>query len=307
MIILAVLVVLSLSLGFFDNRVSDSAKGVKIFAVPDTSAVRLIKIQNADETIELQKKEEVWILNQQYKAEQNIVRVLLAILKDTEALRNVAKNQADAVVELINQKGALVEIYDQRTRLTGFRVAGNDNKTVSYVLPEGAEIPAMVQIPGYESYVAGIFEIPENDWRDRTILSTNWRTLQKLEVSYAQFPEYDFMIEFKDNFLKIHHIQALDTAAMMDYIGQFAYLQADKFLDKSVNTRYDSLLQTPETVTMRFYDINPANSKTIRFYPMLPDDPMMLGFVEEDEQMAIFQARRIQSWFAVKEDFVGEK
>ena len=64
------------------------------------------------------------------------------------------------------------------------------------MMPVDENQPMIVNIPGYESYVAGIFEIPTNDWRDRTIFSTNYRTLQKLEVQYAQFPEYNFSIEF---------------------------------------------------------------------------------------------------------------
>jgi hypothetical protein len=59
-------------------------------------------------------------------------------------------------------------------------------------------------------------------------------------------------------------------------------------------------------VTISVTDINPKNSKTIKFYPLIPDDPMMLGYVKEDEQMVLFQANRIQGLFAVKEEFEAE-
>lgn len=306
MVILAVLVAISLLLGLVNNQIAGNAGGAKVFQVPDTSAVDMIKIHYTGESIELKKVNDTWMLNDIYHAEENIITVLLAILKDAESLRKLPKSQAEGVSNTILEHGADVEISGRGSVISSFRIAGNDTKTMTYVLLKDEEIPMIVHIPGYESYIAGIFEIPANDWRDRTILSTNWRTLQELEVEYTQFPEYNFAIRFKDNFLTIAGIHTLDTAAMMDYIGQFYQLQADKFIERQENNRYDSLLSTPETVRMHFYDINAENSKTIRFFPLLPNDPMMLGYVEEDNQMALFQARRIQSWFAVKDEFIAE-
>lgn len=124
-----------------------------------------------------------------------------------------------------------------------------------------------------------------------------------MDVKYAQFPEYDFSIEFKFNFLNVAGIDRLDTARMMAYVDQFSFLQADQFIDQGEKSGYDNLLNSPKTVSISIKDINPDNSKTIEFYPLLPDDPMMLGFVKEEQQMVLFQASRIQSLFAVKEEF----
>jgi hypothetical protein len=163
--------------------------------------------------------------------------------------------------------------------------------------------PMIVNIPGYESYVAGIFEIPANDWRDRVLLNTTWRSLQKLNISYHEYPELNLNIKFDFNFLKIDGITNLDTARMMAFIDEFNFLQSDRYLDKGQIEAYDSLLLTPKTVTMTIEDINAKNSKTIDFFPIINNDPMMLGYVNEDDQMVLFEANRIQKLFAVMADF----
>ena len=110
--------------------------------------------------------------------------------------------------------------------------------------------PFIMGIPGYGSYIAGIFEIPSNDWRNRLILSTNWRTLQSLKLEYSDYPEHSFEIRFKFNFLGVDGIMELDTARMMNFIEGFNYLQADKFLAEGESDPYDSLLRTPHTVSL---------------------------------------------------------
>jgi hypothetical protein len=303
MIVLVLLILVSFSLAILGPKAGTTIKDRSLFAVQDTSFVHKIIISSDEDEILLEESNDLWTLNNKYTAEQNIVRVLLSILRDTEVVRNVPKSQQQEISEYIEEHGYLIEIFTHGSESETFYVAGNENKTVSYMMSTDGSNPKIVNIPGYDSYVAGIFEIPENDWRDRTILSTNWRTLQKLEVIYSEFPEHSFVIEFKTDFLNVDGVQNLDTAQMMSYIQQYNYLQVDRYLDPGQHSKYDSLLQTPETVRITVTDVSQSNSKTIRFFPLLPNDNMMLGFIEEDEQMALFQATRIQSIFAVKEEF----
>jgi len=290
-------------LGLTDGSVSNTIKNVDIFSVQDTSKIDQISIKSAKEVIELTKVDGIWMLNDEFKAEQNIVKILLSILKDAEVTRSVPASQQKEIAAFIKNKGYLVEISGSGEIRNTFFSSGNKNKTVSYMMEVDNAEPYIINIPGYGSYVAGIFEIPKNDWRDRLILSTNWRSLQKLNIKYTDFPEYDLTIKFDFNFLTVEGVQALDTSRMMAFIDEFNFLQTDRYLAKGQNEKYDSLLQTPATVSLSIEDINATNSKSINFFPLLPEDPMMLGYVEEDEQMVLFEAQRIQQLFAVKDDF----
>ena len=301
--ILIFLAICSVLLSVIDNSSSSTISDKDIFSVSDTSQVDRISIKSSKISLELKRIDKVWLLDEGLKAEQNIVKILLAILRDTEVSRSVPNTQNNAIINLIKEKGYLVEIYGDGDILASFYSCGNENKTISYMMDPEDMQPYIVNIPGYGSYVAGIFEIPRDGWRDKLIISTNWRSLQELKVNYTEFPEYDFTIKFGFNFLSIEGVEALDTTAMMGYIENFNYLQADKYLKSGQNNRYDSLLKTPSTVEISIEDIDKSKSKKIQFFPLLQDDPMMLGYVIEDKQRVIFEAKRIQNLFAVKSDF----
>ncbi len=303
LVILALLVISSIVLGLLDNTKNSYIEDKNFFSVQDTSKVDLISIKSKDGSILLKKTKNIWTINEKYKSDKNMMRVLLSILKDVEILRIVPKTQQKEVAQNMLDNGFLVDIYNGDNIIRSFYAAGNSNKTMSYMMSSDDHEPMIMSLPGYESYIAGIFEIPKNDWRDRTILSTNWRTLQNLKVNYTEFPEYNLHIKFDFNFLAIEGVSSLDTAKMMAYIGEFNFLQADRFIDNGQIPQYDSLLQTPPTVTMTIEDIDSKNSKSIAFFPMIKNDRMMVALVKEDKQMALFEATRIQNLFAVKSDF----
>jgi len=306
LVILGLLLSTSIILGITDISTTNTLSNKKFFSVQDTAKIDQILIRSAEspqENIRLKKVDGTWMLHEKTKAEQHIVKILLSILRDAEVTRDVPASQQEEINEYIQTNGFFVELFEEGEVINSFYACGNKNKTVSYMMDANAEKVSVVNIPGYQSYVAGIFEIPLNDWRNRLILSTNWRTLQNLYIKYTEYPEYNLSIKFNNNFLYVEGIQALDTAKMMNFIEAYHLLQADRFLEKGQDEHYDSLLKTPATVSLSIKDINPANSKRIDFYPLLPDDPMMLAYIKEDEQMVLFEAQRIQKLFAVKGDF----
>ncbi len=307
-VILGILVLMSLTLALTGRKNFNTLDDKGIFQVQDTTSVDQISIKSKNHEILLKKNGEgIWMLNDKYKAEQNIVKVLLAILKDVEVMRKVSKNSAAEISSRIKDEGFLVRIYGGNKLLQSFYSLGNDTKTLSWFLKENDQIPMIVHIPGYQSYVAGIFEIPMNDWRDRLILSTNYRTLRSISVSYSQFPEHSFEIITGFDIPIVKDVKPLDTAKMMSYIEQLGYLQADRFIDHGQNALYDSLVNTPYTVSIAVRDIDEKNTKTLLFSPLLKDDPMMLALIKEDDQLALFSANRIQGLFAVKSDFIKRR
>ncbi len=302
-ILLGALVCVSLVLAFMSNESFSTIDNKEAFSVQDTASVDMITISSGAAKFELSKENGAWNINNSYTAEQNMVRVLLAILKDVEAVRNVPKSSTSEVVSMIHNAGKVVEIHGDGRMLRSFYVAGNNNKTISYMMSPDTDEPVVVSIPGYENYVAGIFEIPANGWRNRSILSTNYRTLQELTVNYTEFPQYNVRIFNNVDFLNVEGVNELDTLKMMNYIESFYPLEADRLIDRGEFPQYDSLLTTPFTVTISVKDIQPKNTRTIDFFPLIANDPMMLGFIREDDQIALFEARRIQNYFAVAEEF----
>ena len=223
-VILGLLILSSISLSLTDETNVNTNKNKDMFSVQDTSKIDLISIKHLKEEIILKKVDGTWQVNEKFKAEQNIVRVLLSIASDVEVVRNVPDTQAKEIADRIQDNGYLIDFINDGESVTTFYSFGNDNKTISYMMSVDRKNPMIVNIPGYESYVAGIFEIPANDWRDRVLLNTTWRSLQKLNINYHEYPELNLNIRFDFNFLKIDGITNLDTARMMAFIDEFNFL-----------------------------------------------------------------------------------
>lgn len=304
LIILSILFVSSVILTISDKPVKNTIRAKNLFTLQDTSRVRKISIVSGDKEIHLLRNSNSWQLNDSFEAEKNIVKVLLSILKDVEVERNVSKDHARAIEQELKNHGYLVNIEDENSLLLQFYVKGNDNKTESFMMRYQSQIPYLVNIPGYDSYVAGIFEIPANDWRDRTILNASWRSIQQLHIQYQHHPEYDVNIKFDFNFLSIDGVEKLDTTKMMHYLAQYNPLQADRYIDQGQYRKYDSLLNTTPTVKISVRDIKPENTKSMEFFPAFSGDPMMLAYIPEDKQMVLFESKRIKNIFAIKDDFV---
>jgi hypothetical protein len=84
-----------------------------------------------------------------------------------------------------------------------------------------------VQLPGYQSYVAGIFEVPENDWRDRVVFEGIWQDMVSLKINRPNKDAVEF--KYEDRLLRIQNQEA-DTAEVMNFVERFNYFFVDQFL-----------------------------------------------------------------------------
>ena len=97
-------------------------------------------------------------------------KVLMSVLNQVRVKRTVPKTDLLKISEDILNNGFKIEIGSSSGTDRVFYAGGN-GISLSYFMGED-EIPYIVHLPGYESYVTGIFEVAENDWRDRLIFKT---------------------------------------------------------------------------------------------------------------------------------------
>jgi hypothetical protein len=88
----------------------------------------------------------------------------------------------------------------------------------------------LMQIPGYQSYVAGIFEVSENDWRDRVIFDGIWQDMVSLKIYRPNKEPVEF--KYDDRLLRIQN-QKADTAEVMNFVERFNYFFVDQFLPQN--------------------------------------------------------------------------
>lgn len=273
------------------------------FAIQDVSKINKIILKGPDFNHTLALKNGEWQVNSTYPVDQNLMEVLQTILKKVAVKRPVPKAEQKKVSEILANRGVLVEVHGEDKLLRSFVVAGSDDKTASYFHDIGNDVPFVMYIPGYDSYIAGIFELKLHEWRNKLIFSSNWRSLRSVEVSYPGNRAASFEIVFEKDFFKIPGIGKIDTTIMMAYLENLEYFKADNLLADGEYPRYDSLLKTTPLVEITVMDIDTAKNNMLQLYHQINEDPFVLGSTD-NHQALLIRYPRLEPFLKSKTDFI---
>jgi hypothetical protein len=261
----------------------------QLFQVEDQTEINKVVIKPAQsEKVELGFEGGRWRVNNSYDADQQMIKILFATLLQTEPRREVAATIQDSISNHIRATGNEVELYANNEVVKHFWVGGNDRKTETWFqLPN--DVPYIVQVPGYRLYVASVFELAANDWRDKRIFNFNWQNFKSLETRFAQQSNQDFTISIVNQLYVINEVAVADTTKLSTYLESVFNLQADQFLTTS--GKYDSLLTTTPVYSISVKDI--ANRVyQLEVFPQLKGEQVILGRVNS-ELPALFNPSQI--------------
>ncbi len=270
------------------------------FSVIDTANIDRVEIQSASFENLLTRSGEDWRINDKYMVDPSMKTVLLTVLNKVRVQRPVPINKAEEIGRNLSLKGVHVSIYSGNELIHSFISGGND-VSISYFMKEN-EDPFIVHLPGYDSYVSGIFEVSENDWRDRFIFSTNWIGLKELKLEYPDSNLVSFTIEMADTHLTIPGVTPLDTTAMMEFIDLFSYFQVDQFINAGDNPQYDSIFTTTPYALLSIDDTSFDVPLVMKFFKLSEEDPLMPCLI--GDQHAVMNLSRIEPIFKKRSDFV---
>ena len=202
-----------------------------LFAFDNTLDVTKVVFETGEKvTLELNANR--WVVNGEYEADPQRISVLFAILKQISIRRQVAKVQEAQVDQLMNKKGAKVSIYNGEELINSFNVTGDESKSLTYMKYDD-EKSYLVEIPGYKSYLAGIFQLDENGWRNPLVFDLNWANLASVSVNYPDQSINDISIMFDDRNLIMEGLPKADSSKLGDYIDDISLLYVNDYLKKS--------------------------------------------------------------------------
>ncbi|MEQ9422808.1 MAG: hypothetical protein RJQ09_00215 [Cyclobacteriaceae bacterium] len=288
---LTALIIVSLALAFVSSDKESIKFNSDLFSVADTSNIQSIRITGENEVSLAQDESGTWLVNGEFKADQSLRRVLMAVVNQVTIKRPVSKIQQEEIAhELASGNKISIDIAGETKE---YYAGGSPGRTQSYFMEAGDDQPYIVEIPGYRNYVSGIFELTPLQWKDRKIFNTHWRSLQTLKVSYPQNPQSDINIYFEDAFFKIDGVTAMDTTALMNYLNRYQYFETNEFIPQGFEGRYDSLVQTNPLAIIEIEEINTENNQQLKIYPKLDNENFILG-VNAANEMSLFDFRRIR-------------
>lgn len=193
------LAVIGAAVWYFVFRDKDAfAKNEAGFQVEDTAAI--YKIFLADKKggqILLERNDEGWILNKQYKVIQQSVNTILTTVNRQVAQYPVPQTAYDNVITMLAGQAIKVELYDKSgDKIRVFYVVGQANNNAgSYMLMEGSDMPYVVQIPGFQGYLASRYSADIADWRDRSVFDITEKDLKSVTVTYPDLPLNNFTMK----------------------------------------------------------------------------------------------------------------
>ena len=301
-LLLGGLILISVVIAFSGEKGNSRSFDESRFTIADTAAIQSISISKGNSTNMLTRSQYGWRINDRYAADRDMTQVLKTILAQVTVKRPVAKMNQEEIIQELATTGRQIEVTLVNNEKISFTSGGNASKTDSYFYQDGTVY--IVSIPGYNNYVSGIFEIPENQWRDRLLFSSSWRSIQTLELDYlGKKPKT--RVFFDEKFLAVEGIQSLDTVALMNYLGQYEYFQLNDYLARGIYPRYDSLAETNPLALLSMKDINEARSVNLKVYPLLTNEKFYLLKNEEDEMMVI-DSKRMEGLLVDREKFISK-
>ena len=244
-------------------------------------------------------RQEGWKINNKFPSDPNLRKMLFTVSKRVKVSRALTGNEKSQLLERNEEMGTSVTLtVDGQERF--YSVVGNANKTKTYFI-QNQEV-YQVDIPGYQDFLASIYELKRDQWRDRLVFNGNWRTIQKMEVVYPDKSDNNLLIRFKETFYEVDGLDQIDSSAVVAYLNQFEYLQANERISPGFSAAFDSLSQTSPEVIISLSDIKYKLPIQIRIFPQLPGQNIQL-IMDQDDELMVFESKRILSYYKSRTDF----
>uniref|UniRef100_UPI00404BA131 DUF4340 domain-containing protein n=1 Tax=Fulvivirga sp. TaxID=1931237 RepID=UPI00404BA131 len=244
-IVLTVLIAVAIITYFIQGNDGNSSIDKTLFVYENTNEVDQVTIESQGVKVDLSFGNNQWTVNEKYKADPQRISVLFAILKQVSVRRKVAKSQEEQITDRFATQGVTVSLFEQGQKAKQFQVLGEEAKGLSYMAYSESDEKYLVEIPGYKSYLAGLFELDANGWRNPLVFDINWANLVSVKADYLGKEANGFTIEFDDRDYGIAGMQA-DSMKLTDYLDDVSLLYVNDYLSADEVKEYNELTSAPQ-------------------------------------------------------------
>lgn len=279
-----------LTAGFYWFTTSPGTERVDptLFQVPELARVDKVVLQSPGDTLRLELSDGRWKVNQEYKADRNMIDVLFATLQQAVPKRSVGASLTDSVRSHLRREGVTVSLFVGSEEVANFVAGGNPSKTLSFFWDPQRQDIFVMMIPGYRVYVSGIFELEETGWWEKRVFDFNWRNFVSLQVNFPSKPEESFSVTRRGNEFLVDGMLP-DTARLNTFLDDLSLLQVSRF---QKSERIADSLETQEPFAGFIVTDVASRKYTLKIFKPEANGPVQ-GFVDEN-QPALFERREIE-------------
>lgn len=185
-----------------------------------------------------------------------------------------------------------MRFYERDQLVREFYVWGGNDNHLTYVANAPDEQAYIVEIPGYRSFLAGIFQLDVNGWRNPIVFDINWANLSAVQVMYPEQPESGFHVIYDDPFYKIEEISHTDSLKLTDFLDDLSLLYVNDYLNKVEQQEQKDIINTVPQASIKVEDVG-KNIHTLEIYQALPEKKEILGRVDSVDY-AVFDLATIR-------------
>lgn len=270
------------------------------FAVDETEKINKVTLIGGD-TVTLAYDGTRWLVNDTWDADLQMIKVLMATLRQVEPHRPIAASRVDTVNAQLESRGTRVILGMSDGTQRSFFAGGNSGKSEAWFRNEETPQPYVVIIPGYRVYVSGIFELNASGWRNKRIFDFNWRNFKSLTASYPREINAGLTVEMKQRYFGIRDLQSVDTTRLNNYLDAVSLLMARRFVTDESGRLSDQVPVARIVVT----DIANREYRLEVFAPRREDEEIF-GRLADGQFVAfnrsdIVEIVRRRDWFVTKE------
>lgn len=249
-----------------------------------------------------------WTMNDKINADPFMVEQLLLMLQKIAIKRSLTDKSQTEITAKIAQEGINIQYFAGNILQKSFKILGSENETFAQFANSE---PYSIHTPAYKAVLHEIFSLPEAAWRNRTLISTGWNSLQLLELNYLQKPEQSFAIVFdsllyketNQIFYKLNGVNKLDSVMLFNYIKAYNNVRVLKYLENE-NLK-DSLQKLPPYCILKIADLNAKQNMMLHLYPTANK---MFGIIEKTNaktsyELVLFDMRYISGLLVRRKDF----
>ena len=299
--LLAAMIAVTVLSSFWLGRRSTDSVDPSLFRIDALELIDSVTFQAPGGNVILRFDGTRWMVNDQYRADGQMVEVFFATLEQIVPRRPVSTNLRDSVSRFLVESGTKVQLFASGEKKGEFWAGGNRQKSEAWFLSSDQQ-PYVMVIPGYRVYASGVFELDEAGWRDKQVFRFNQRNFKSLALNFTREPANSFVINYQDQVFDIPGIPNSDTTKIFDFLDAASLLKAVNLVRTGEIRWVDSLLTQQPSFTIDVTDISDRTSQ-LRIYPPLAGESQVLGVM--GEEAALFKKSDIIKLAKRKSYFVA--
>ncbi|MBT3647851.1 MAG: hypothetical protein HN542_06390 [Flavobacteriales bacterium] len=234
-----------------NNQSSSTIKSeLTDFAVQDTAVISKITLEDeTGVTVVLDRNEKGWIVNQEFIARPDAVRILLTTMSKLSVKSPVSQQGMNSVLKNIIAKHTLIKIYTSSEEADkAYYVGGPDQThTGTLMLMKGSSRPFITHLEGFHGFLTTRYFTNVLEWRHRGIFEEQIHNIDGLNISFPADSSLDVDIsrnETTGSWTVSPSSSEIDTFLLMAYLKKYELVHYESFEETKSPEFLDSIRGT---------------------------------------------------------------